>query len=66
MYAANRIDPEIKFTKEACMQMVKVPRIFLNTALKGCVKWAKEHGVTTIEERHMKEINDKRSSEKKQ
>lgn len=48
------------------MQMVKVPRIFLNTALKGCVKWAKEHGVTTIEERHMKEINDKRSSEKKQ
>lgn len=35
MYAANRIDPEIKFTKEACMQMVKVPRIFLNTALKG-------------------------------
>ena len=65
MYAANRLDPEVKFTKEACMQMVKVPRIFLNTALKGCVKWAKEHGVALIEEKHMKEINDKRSAEKK-
>lgn len=65
LYAANRIDPEIRFTREACMHMVKVPRIFLNTALKGCVKWAKENGVTRIDEKDMEIINDKRSQEKK-
>lgn len=64
MYAANRIDPEVKFTREACMRMVKVPRIFLNTALKGCVKWAKENGVLLVEEKHMDIINDKRAQEK--
>ena len=64
MYAANRIDPEVKFTREACMRMVKVPRIFLNTALKGCVKWAKENGVSLVEEKHMDLINDKRAQEK--
>ena len=37
-YAANRIDDKIKFTDEACAKMVKVPRIFLPTALKGCVR----------------------------
>ena len=41
-YAAGRIDPEVKFTDEACQMLVKVPRPFLNTVLKGCVKWAKE------------------------
>ena len=64
LYAANRIDPEVQFTREACMTMVKVPRIFLNTALKGCVKWAKEHNVSLLTPEHMKQINDKRSQEK--
>lgn len=64
MYAANRLDPDVRFTEEACTRMVKVPRIFLSAALKGCVKWAKEHGVSLIEERHMDLINDKRSAEK--
>ena len=35
-YAADRIDDKIKFTDEACAKLVKVPRIFLPTALKGC------------------------------
>jgi flavin reductase (DIM6/NTAB) family NADH-FMN oxidoreductase RutF len=63
-YAADRIDDKIKFTDAACAKLVKVPRIFLNTALKGCVNWAKEHGVEIIEAEHMDLINDKRSREK--
>lgn len=63
-YAANRIDPDIKFSDEACEKLVYVPRVFLNLVLKGCVKWAKEHNVTLIEKQHMDEINDKRSKEK--
>lgn len=64
-YAAERVDNEIKFTDDALMCLINVPRIFLSTALKGCVDWAKANGVETITEEHMKIINDKRSKEKK-
>ncbi len=63
-YAADRIDDTVKFTDEACEKLIGVPRIFLPTALKGCVSWAKEHGVTLITAEHMLAINDKRSQEK--
>lgn len=64
-YAADRIDDNIKFTDEACAKLIKVPRIFLNTALKGCVNWAKENGVELITAEHMQTISDKRAKEKK-
>lgn len=63
-YVANRIDPDIKFNDEACMTLIKVPRIFLPTILKGCVKWAKEENTTLITEKEMGIINDKRNKEK--
>ena len=44
--------------------LVKVPRPFLNTVLKGCVKWAKENNVTVITPKEMAIIQDKRSKEK--
>ncbi|MDF2674187.1 MAG: hypothetical protein K0R09_2455 [Clostridiales bacterium] len=64
-YAADRIDDKIKFTDEACASLVKVPRIFLTTALRGCVEWARNNDVTLITAEHMKIINDKRAKEKK-
>ena len=64
-YAADRIDPSITFTDDACEKIVNVPRIFLPTVLKGCIKWAKENNVTTITAKEMDIINDKRSKEKK-
>ncbi len=63
-YAADRIDPNIRFTDDACAKLIKVPRIFLNTALKGSMVWAKENDVTLITAEHMDIINDKRSKEK--
>ncbi len=64
-YAASRIDPDVKFSDEACAMLVKVPRVFLTMVLKGCVEWAKENNVSLITEKEMKIINDKRSKEKK-
>lgn len=64
-YAASRIDDKIKFTDEACKRLVKVPRVFLNTVLKGCVSWAKENNVSLITEKEMDIIQDKRNKEKK-
>jgi hypothetical protein len=63
-YAADRVDDKIKFTDEALMTVLGVPRVFLSTVLKGCVDWAKENNVELITEEHMKIINDKRSKEK--
>ena len=63
-YAADRIDDKVKFTDEALMKLLNVPRVFLSVVLKGCVKWAKENNVELITEEHMNIINDKRSKEK--
>ena len=63
-YAADRIDDKIKFTDDACQMLINVPRIFLPTALKGCVEWARQNNVTLITAEHMKIINDKRAKEK--
>ena len=63
-YAANRCDPDIKFTDAALKNFVKVPRPFLKTVLNGCITWAKENGVTLIDDEHVKIINDKRAAEK--
>jgi flavin reductase (DIM6/NTAB) family NADH-FMN oxidoreductase RutF len=64
-YAADRTDPNIHFTDEACKRLTRVPRIFLKAALNGCVKWAKDNDVKEIGEKEMDIINDKRSQEKK-
>lgn len=64
-YAADRIDPDIEFTDEACAEMVKVPRIFLKTALNGCADWARENNVAVVTAEHMQIIRDKRAKEKR-
>ncbi len=63
-FAADRVDPQIKFTDAALKNFVKVPRPFLKTVLNGCVAWAKENNVTLIDDEHVKIINDKRNAEK--
>ena len=63
-YAADRIDDKVRFTDDALELMLNVPRIFLTTALKGCVEWARENNVELITANEMKIINDKRAKEK--
>ncbi|MCF0141867.1 MAG: hypothetical protein HUJ75_00660 [Parasporobacterium sp.] len=63
-FAADRADDTVKFTDDALLTIVKVPRPFLKTVLNSCVAWAKENGVTEITAEHMKIINDKRAQEK--
>ncbi len=63
-YAADRADDKIRFTDDALMTILNVPRLFLPLVLKGCVDWAKENGVELITAEHMQIINDKRAKEK--
>lgn len=65
IYAAERIDPEVKFTEEACAKLSKIPRIFLKAALTQMVKIAKEEGIKLIDEDALNVINDKHRKEKK-
>jgi len=64
MYAAERIDPNVKFTEEACAKLTKIPRVFLKAALTQMVDIAKEEGITLIDENALNIINDKRRKEK--
>lgn len=64
-YAASRIDPDVKFTDEACAKLTKIPRIFLKAALTQMVNIAKEEGISLIDEAALEIINDKRRKEKK-
>jgi flavin reductase (DIM6/NTAB) family NADH-FMN oxidoreductase RutF len=64
IYAAQRIDSEVEWTDEACEKLVKVPRIFLKKALKGCVEIAKKEGIKLITPEFMDKIRDKRAAEK--
>ena len=63
-YAADRADDKVKFTDDALMTILGVPRVFLSVVLKGCVDWAKENNVDLITAEHMQIINDKRAKEK--
>ncbi len=65
IYAASRIDPDVKFTDEACAKLTKIPRIFLKAALTQMVEIAKEENIAVIDERALEIINDKRRKEKK-
>ena len=65
IYAASRIDPEVKFTDEACAKLTKIPRIFLKAALTQMVSIAKQENLSLIDEAALDIINDKRRQEKK-
>lgn len=65
IYCAERIDPNIKFTKEACAKLTKIPRIFLKMALTQMVDIAKNEGIDLIDEKALEIINDKRHKEKR-
>ena len=64
-YACTRFDPEIKWEKEACVKIVKVPNVFLKRVIGGVVEAAKKEGLTVITPEFMDKVQDKRSGEKK-
>ncbi len=64
MYAAQRYDPSVEWTPEACEKIINVPRIFLKRVFKGVVEAAKTEGVTIITPEFMDKVRDKRSEEK--
>ena len=61
-YSANKMDPDVRFTEDACKLLVDVPKAFINVALKGIIKEAKAQGVDFVDEDFMKAFNEKRKN----
>lgn len=61
-YQANKLDPEVRFTEDACKLLVDIPNAFLGMALKGILKEAKAQGVTMVDEDFTKAFNDRRKA----
>jgi len=59
-YEANRIDPDVQFSEEACEPLTAIPAPFLRMALKGIVKQAKEDGVTSVDADYVAALDAKR------
>ena len=64
-YQADRLDPEVIWTDEACERIVAIPRVFLKRAMTQIVEQAKEMGHTTITPEVLDIIRDKRDQEKR-
>lgn len=70
-YAADRIDPEVQFSAEACGRLVKIPRVFLKAALNGIVEQAlamdlpRTEGRILLDGKILDQMNDKRNKEKR-
>mmetsp|Transcript_10705 Transcript_10705/g.29547 ORF Transcript_10705/g.29547 Transcript_10705/m.29547 type:complete len:361 (-) Transcript_10705:272-1354(-) len=62
MYEANRMDPDVTFTKEACEQLLGIPSIFLRPALTGIIQQAKANDVSEIDIEFVLKINEERSA----
>jgi flavin reductase (DIM6/NTAB) family NADH-FMN oxidoreductase RutF len=59
-YMANKIDPEIRFTEDACQELVAVPKVFLPPVLEGLIGEAKQQGVEMIDVDFVKAVEAKR------
>ena len=55
-YLANRIDNNVRFTREACTAFIKVPRPFLKNALQAAVNAALAAGVSEVDETFVKQL----------
>jgi flavin reductase (DIM6/NTAB) family NADH-FMN oxidoreductase RutF len=63
-FAAQRIDPDMKWQEEAYAKLVRVPRVFMTRVVTQCIEAAKEEGIDEITPEFLDRIRDKRSDER--
>ncbi len=60
-YIANRIDPGVRFTREACSKFTEVPPPFLKTVLSEVIKVARAKDVSLVDLDFVETLNRERS-----
>ncbi|MBN2657484.1 MAG: hypothetical protein JXR86_10510 [Spirochaetales bacterium] len=63
--AALKLNEQMQWDEECFIRLKRIPKIFLNTALKGILEDAENRGVSRITLELLDEIRDKRNKEKK-
>ena len=58
--SSKKLAPEISFTDDALEAISGAPRFIHSVILKGCIAWAKEHGVTELTAKEIDVINEER------
>jgi len=61
-YLANRLDENVRFSREACEQLKGIPGPFIKTALKGIIAIARNKGIDTVDETALRAINAEREA----
>ena len=59
-YACTHYDPDIVWQDDACLKIVKVPKIFLKKVIAGVVDEAKKEGITEITPGFLDKVRNKR------
>ena len=62
LYEANRLDDEIRFTKEAAQALEGIPNDFVRNVLQGIIKQAKARDMTLIDADFVHELNKQRDN----
>jgi flavin reductase (DIM6/NTAB) family NADH-FMN oxidoreductase RutF len=64
-FAAQRIDPDVRWQEDAYAKLVRVPRVFLSRVIRECIETAKTEGVSEITPEFLDSIRDKRSRDRR-
>jgi len=59
-YACTHYDPDVVWQDDACLKIVKVPKIFLKKVIAGVVDEAKKEGITQITPEFLDKVRNKR------
>ena len=62
--AAAKLDPSVTFTDGALRSLSSVPKFVLTTVLKGCIAYAKDNGMSELNEQDMDRLNEQRKKKK--
>lgn len=60
-YMANKVDPDIRFSEDACVELTGVPKVFLDVIIDGLLAEARAHSVSMIDAAFVKETEARRA-----
>jgi len=60
-YMANKVDPDIRFSEDACLELTSVPKVFLDVVLDGLLAEARSESVHMIDKQFVKAVEARRA-----
>ena len=61
-YLANKVDPQVRFTEDACKKLTSVPQVFLEVVIGGLITEAKTRQIAMIDAGFVDDVEAKRQA----